>query len=186
MFTCQSDHKIAERPIHRISDLHQPDKLLIVKQSPPSAALIDIWKGVSDGALNFSIKSDGKIAFDAPKQGFRIRLNIVEIENGCIDHFHVAERSDESPVASMSDILLLRAVTVVDWGGDGDTLDFRWLLEGVFQRLGQFPKIDDEELVWLVKAADAVYGPFGYLAIASCIATNNEAAALALLRKEQK
>ncbi|KAK3350561.1 hypothetical protein B0H65DRAFT_567180 [Neurospora tetraspora] len=50
--------------------------------------------GASDGALNFSIESDGKIAFDAP-QGFRVRLNIIEIGNGCIDRIHLHAATDE-------------------------------------------------------------------------------------------
>ncbi|KAL0465445.1 hypothetical protein QR685DRAFT_507444 [Neurospora intermedia] len=153
-----------------------------VDVAAPSAALIDIWKGVSDGALNFSTESDGKIAFDAP-QGFRVRLNIIEIGSGCIDRIHVTEPFHEGSVASMSDLLLMRAVTVVDRGGDGDRLDFQWLLGGVFEKREQFPRINDEELHWLAKAAEAVYGPIGYLGIASCIATTNEAAALALLHK---
>lgn len=37
-------------------------------------ALGDIWEGAQRGALNFSIESDGKIAFDAP-QGFRVRFD---------------------------------------------------------------------------------------------------------------
>lgn len=63
----------------------------------------------------------------------------------------------------MPDLILLRAVTVVDWGGDGDILDYRWLLGVVFEsgRLRQFPLIDDEELDWLVKAAHVCVWAFG-------------------------
>lgn len=118
----------------------------------PPSALIDIWEGASAGALNFSIESDGKIAFDAP-QGFRVRVNIIEIGGECIDRIHVAEPFHGGSVASMSDLLLLRAVTVVERGGDGDIVDFRWLLAEVARR-GQFPAIDDEELGWLVRAGD--------------------------------
>lgn len=38
-----------------------------VDVAAPPSALIDIWEGVSAGALNFSFESDGKIAFDAPR-----------------------------------------------------------------------------------------------------------------------
>ncbi|KAK3946867.1 hypothetical protein QBC32DRAFT_225348 [Pseudoneurospora amorphoporcata] len=155
-----------------------------VDVAAPSAAIIDIWEGASDGALNFSIESDGKIAFDAP-QGFRVRLNIIEIGSGCIDCIHVPEPFHEGSIASMSDLLLLRSVTVVDREGDGDKLGFRWLLEGWFERPEQFPKIDDEELDWLVKAAKVVYGSLGYFTIASMICGNNEAAAIGLVTKEQ-
>lgn len=80
----------------------------------PPAALIDIWEGASAGALNFSIESDGKIAFDAP-QGFRIRVNIIEIGGGSIDRVHVAEPLFGGSVASVSDLLLLRPVSTNLW-----------------------------------------------------------------------
>lgn len=37
-----------------------------VEVAAPPSVLIDIWEAVSAGALNFSLESDGKIAFDAP------------------------------------------------------------------------------------------------------------------------
>ncbi|KAK0622474.1 hypothetical protein B0T14DRAFT_428544 [Immersiella caudata] len=146
--------------------------------APPSA-LIDIWEGASIGALDFSIESDGKIAFDAP-QGFRFRVNIIELGSGCIERIHVAEPFHNGSVASMSDLLLLRAATVVDRGGHGDIADFKWLLAGVARR-GQFPAIDDEELGWLVRAGDACLGKLGRLVIAGILGEHNEAAAMGLL-----
>ncbi|KAK4448439.1 hypothetical protein QBC34DRAFT_449523 [Podospora aff. communis PSN243] len=140
-----------------------------VDVAAPPSALIDIWEGASTGALNFSIESDGKIAFDAP-QGFRVRVNIIELGSGCIERIHVAEPFHNGSVASMSDLLLLRAVTVVDRGGGGDISDFKWLLAGVARR-GQFPAIDDEELGWLL----------GRLVISGILGEHNEAAAMGLL-----
>lgn len=95
--------------------------------APPSA-LINIWESVSAGARNFSVGSDGVIAFDAPSQDIRIRVDLLEIGNGCIERIHVAEPFFESSVASVSDLLRLRAVTAVDRGSDGEVEDFRWLL----------------------------------------------------------
>lgn len=150
-----------------------------VDVAAPLSALIDIWEGASGGALNFSIESDGKIAFDAP-QGFRVRVNIIEVGGGCIERIHAAEPFSDGSVASMSDLLLLRAVTVVDRGGDGDIADFKWLLAEVARR-GQFPAIDDEELQWLVRAGDSCLGKLGRLVIAAILGEENEVAALALL-----
>ena len=87
-------------------------------------------EAVSAGALHFSLESDGKIAFDAP-QGFRVRVDLIEIGNGCIERIYAAGPFYEGSVASKSDLLRLRAVTVVDRGSDGEVDDFRWLLSRV-------------------------------------------------------
>ncbi|KAK0721906.1 hypothetical protein B0T26DRAFT_769836 [Lasiosphaeria miniovina] len=151
-------------------------QLVLVRSA---ASIAHSSEGATAGALNFSIESDGKIAFDAP-QGFRARVNIIELGNGCIERIHVAEPFHDGSVASMSDLLLLRAVTVADRGGDGDIADFKWLLAGVARR-GQFPAIDDEELAVLVRAGESCLGELGRLVIAAILGKNNEAAALGLL-----
>lgn len=48
----------------------------------PADASVDVWQGASDGYLNTTIESDGRLAFDAP-QGFRVRVNIIEIGSEC-------------------------------------------------------------------------------------------------------
>ena len=101
-----------------------------VDVAAPPSVLIDIWEAISAGALNFSLELDGKIAFDAP-QGFRVRIDLIQIGGGCIERIHVAEPFFEGSVASKSDLLRLRAVTVVDRGSDGEVDDFRWLLSEV-------------------------------------------------------
>lgn len=95
-----------------------------VDVAAPPACIIDIWEAVQNSAPGFSFESDGKIAFDAP-QGFRVRLDVIQIGNGCVERIHVTEPYFEGSVASMSDLLRLRAVTVVDRGGDGEMDDFR-------------------------------------------------------------
>ena len=97
--------------------------------APPSV-LIQILEAVSAGAPNFSLESDGKIAFDAP-QRFRVRIDLIQIGNECIERIHVVEPFHEGSLTSTSDFLRLRAVTVVDRGSDGEVDDFRWLLSGV-------------------------------------------------------
>ncbi|PPJ52369.1 hypothetical protein CBER1_10745 [Cercospora berteroae] len=138
-----------------------------VDVAAPSEALLDIWKGVNDGALQFSFESDGQIAFDAP-QGFRLKLDILEIGAGPVERIHVTEPLYDGSVASVSDLLLLRAVTVVDRGGDGDVLDFEWLLSEVV-KTGQLPQLDEEELGWLVKAVESRLGTVGRLVVAAML-----------------
>ncbi|KAH8891619.1 hypothetical protein GQ53DRAFT_648360 [Thozetella sp. PMI_491] len=151
-----------------------------VDVAAPPAALIDIWEGVSAGALNFSLESDGKIVFDAP-QGFRVRVNIIEIGNGCIEHIYVTEPFLDGSVASVSDLLLLRAVTVIDRGSDGDAWDFTWLLAEA-ARKGNFPAIGEEELECLCRAGESCLGRLSRLVIAAILGGNNEAAAMRLLQ----
>ena len=123
----------------------------------PRAVINDALKQVLDGALNFSIESDGKIAFDAP-QGFRLRVDFIELGEGIVERIHVAEPFLEGSVASMPDLLLLRAVAVVNRGDDGDRWDFEWLLLEVTKGQVQFPGICDEELEYLIQAVDRVSG----------------------------
>ncbi|KAF5634924.1 hypothetical protein F25303_8637 [Fusarium sp. NRRL 25303] len=128
----------------------------------PPAALIDIWEGVSSGAQSFSFESDGKIAFDAP-QGFRVRLDLIEIGNGYIERIYLAEPFRGGSVASMSDLLRLRAVTVVE------------------PREGQvLPGLDFQELGYVMGAASCL-GVLDRLVLSAVLGANNSAAAYGLL-----
>lgn len=117
----------------------------------PPACIIDIWEAVQNGAPAFSIGSDGKIALDAP-QGFRVYLDVIQIGSGCVERIHVAEPFHEGSVASMSDLLRLRAVTVVDRGSDGEMDDFRWLLSEVAKAGLILPGLNQEELEVVTQA----------------------------------
>ncbi len=135
-----------------------------VDVAAPPAVLIDIWEAVSAGAPNFSFESDGKIAFDAP-QGFRVGLEFLEIGAGFIERIHVAEPFYEGSVASMSDLLRLRAVTVVDSGSDGEKDDFRWLLAEVTKAGQLLPGLDKEELEAVDDAVVSCLGVLGRLVL---------------------
>ncbi|KAM0435898.1 hypothetical protein ACHAPT_002790 [Fusarium lateritium] len=155
--------------------LHTED----VDVAAPPEALIDIWEGVSVGAHRFSLETDGKIAFDAP-QGFRVRLDIIQIGGGCIERIHVTEPFQGASVASKSDLLRLRAVTVVERGSDGEVDDFRWLLEGVAREGQVLPGLDDQELEYVL-GAGASLGVLDRLVLAAVLGVNNGAAARGLL-----
>ena len=88
----------------------------------PKDVVVDIFRKVMDGALNFSLEPDGNIVFDS-NQGFRIRLDLLQIGD-IIERMHVTESFLEGSVEPTSDLLRLRALTVVDRGSDGDAADF--------------------------------------------------------------
>jgi hypothetical protein len=143
--------------------------------APPSV-LIDIWEAISAGALNFSLESDGKIAFDAP-QGFRVRIDLIQIGDGCIERIHMAEPFFEGSVASKSDLLRLRAVTVVD-RGVMVKLDFRWLLSEVAREGQVLPSLDQEELEYIGRAGESCLGRLDRLVLGAVLGANNNAVAL--------
>lgn len=121
----------------------------------PPEPLIEILEAVSAGALNFIFESDGKIAFDAP-QGFRVHLDLIQIGSGCIERIHETEPFIDGSVASKSDLLRLRAVTVVDRGSDGEVLDFKWLLSEVARAGKTLPELNQEELEVVVGAGECL------------------------------
>lgn len=143
-----------------------------VDVAAPPSVLIQIWEAVSAGALNFSHESDGKIAFDAP-QGFRVRIDLIQIGDGCIERIHVAEPFYEGSVASKSDLLRLRAVTVVDRGSDGEVDDFRWLLSRVASEGQVLPVLDEDELEYVSKAGDSCLGRLDRLVLGAVLGANN-------------
>ena len=59
-------------------------------------------------------------------------------------------------IEGISDLLLLRAVTVIDRGGDGSIWDFKWLL--VVATKGDLSTTGDEELGCLCEAVKILSG----------------------------
>ena len=145
-----------------------------VDVAAPPSVLIQIWEAVSGGAPNFSLESDGKIAFDAP-QGFRVRVDLIEIGSGCIERIYSAEPFQGGSVASKSDLLRLRAVTVVDRGSDGEKADFRWLLAEVAREGQVLPVLDIEELEYMSKAGESCLGILDRLVLGAVLGANNSA-----------
>ena len=151
-----------------------------VDVAAPPSVLIHIWEAVSAGAPNSNLESDGKIAFDAP-QGFRVRIDLIQIGDGCIQRIYVAEPFHEGSVASKSDLLRLRAVTVVDRGSDGEVDDFRWLLSGVASEGQVLQVIDKEELEYVSKAGGSCLGRLDRLVLGAVLGANNSAIAYQLM-----
>lgn len=141
----------------------------------------DIATKILDGARGFQLDPDGKIVYDA-SLGFRVSVDLIELgSGGIIEQIHAKTPFLGGSLASVSDLLLLRAVTVVDRGADGNFLDFQWLLGRVAISEG-FPRISDGELCWLRRAVDLVAGhSLGWLIVVAIIGNANMAAAMALL-----
>jgi hypothetical protein len=143
-----------------------------VDVAAPPSVLIRIWETVSAGAPNFSLESDGKIAYDAP-QGFRVQIDLIQIGDGCIERIYVAEPFYEGSVASKSDLLRLRAVTVVDRGNDGEVDDFRWLLSGVASEGQVLPVLDKEGLEYVSKAGGSCLERLDRWVLGAVLGANN-------------
>ncbi|KAH7304710.1 hypothetical protein B0I35DRAFT_494696 [Stachybotrys elegans] len=155
--------------------LHTED----VDVAAPPDVLSDIVRRVLDGAPSFSLESDGKIAFDAP-QGFRVRIDLIQVGGGCIDKIYATRPLFGASVASKSDLLRLRAVTVVERESDGEVDDFRWLLAETAREGQVLPELDKEDLEY-VTGAGACLGELDRLVLVAVLGANNGAAALRLL-----
>ena len=132
------------------------------------------------GAPRFRTESDGQLAFDA-RQGFSLKIDLIEIQHaGYIERIYVREPFGKGSLASKSDLLLLRAVTVVGRGDDGDVLDFQWLLSEV-AKTGAFPLVDGGELDLLCKAVETCLGAVGRFVVAAILGSANAAAAERLM-----
>ena len=138
-----------------------------VDVAAPSDVIHDICKGVMDGALNFSLEPDGMIAFDG-SHGIRVRVDLIEIGDA-IERIHTMEPFFEGSVASMSDLLRLRAVTVVERGSDGEADDFRWLLTEVAKAGQLMPGLSQEELEYIRGAGRLCLGRLGRLVLYSIL-----------------
>lgn len=133
----------------------------------PCNVLQDICKGVMDGALNYSLEPDGKIAFDA-SQDIRVRIDLIQTGDA-IERIHATVPFFEGSVASISDLVRLRAMTVVDRGSDGEAEDFRWLLSGVAKAGQLLPGLDDQELKYMLDACNLCLGRLNRLVLYSVL-----------------
>ncbi|KAI1170079.1 hypothetical protein F4777DRAFT_592210 [Nemania sp. FL0916] len=142
----------------------------------PEHVLVDLWDGVSAGTDRFGIEPDGKIAFDAP-QGFRVRMDIIKISDGCIDRIYETIPFYEGSVASVPDLLRLRAATVVDRGptSENDVEDWKWLLSQTAVAGQMLPVLSDEELADITQAGKCL-GVLDRLVLVAVLGLNTEAA----------
>ncbi|KAI6365967.1 hypothetical protein MCOR25_005202 [Pyricularia grisea] len=79
------------------------------------------------GTASFGVEADGKISFDAA-QGLKVHVDFISLgDESVIEHIYETEAFYERSVASLPDLLRLRARTIIGREGKGDILDFMWL-----------------------------------------------------------
>jgi hypothetical protein len=127
------------------------------------------------GSTRFTLESDGKVAYDCIG-GFRIRVDFLEIGAGIIDQIHDVQPLGDGSVASLADLMLLRAVTVIDRGGDGDIWDLQWLFSEIARSGGLLPPIGEEEIENLCRACEICLGKCGLLFLAAILGERNSMA----------
>ncbi|KAM0252775.1 hypothetical protein ACHAQJ_007613 [Trichoderma viride] len=158
---------------------HEPYTEDVDVVAPPNI-LVDIWKGVQADTPSFSLESDGRIVFDA-SQGFRVRVDLIEIGAGYIEQIYIAEPYFEASIASKTDLLRLRATTTtIDRGSGGDVEDFRWLLEKLARECEILPQLDQKEVEYMLRVGTRM-GELDCLVLAAVMGANNGEAALRLL-----
>lgn len=85
----------------------------------------------------------------------------------------MAEPFFEGSVASVSDLLRLRAVTVVDRGSDGEVEGFRRLLSKVASRGQVLLELNDEELECVRSVGKSCIGRLDRLVFGAVLGGNN-------------
>lgn len=139
----------------------------------PPGLLIQIWEAASSGANpSFSLEPDGKIAFRAP-QGFSVKVDLIELGEGCVERIHATKPFYEGSVASVSDLLRLRAKTVVDRGSDGEITDFKWLLSRVARVGAILPVLEGDEIEYMATAGKSSLGRLDRWVLGAVLGDNN-------------
>ncbi|KIW09638.1 uncharacterized protein PV09_00502, partial [Verruconis gallopava] len=105
------------------------------------------WEGSS-----FAISPCQMIEFDS-RQGFRVSLELLQLGGAFVESIAVAEPCYNGFVASLADLILNRAKTVVGCGEIGDVADLRFLLEEAARRGMLIPVQEEERREVLLEAA---------------------------------
>jgi hypothetical protein len=69
-----------------------------------------------------------------------------------VDSIAACEPFHDGFIASRADLLALRGVTVADRGGDGDLVDFKFLLRTTAEKGSLLPRLDEDVVEALKKA----------------------------------
>jgi len=115
-------------------------------------AIFCFLEAVRQGARKFKICPCHTIEFDSRLE-IIVKLEFLELGGSFVESIVASEPFQEGFLASPADLLLLRAVTVVDRGEDGDVEDFKWLLALMAKKGSILPELGGERLKVLVEAA---------------------------------
>ena len=113
----------------------------------PQAAIHDILMKLLEGTPKFSLEPDSRVSFDS-SQGIRIRVDLLEIGD-VIEHVYVVEPLFGASVASKTDLLRLRAATVMERGSQGECEDFRWLVSEIARDGNLLPCLNEQERYYM-------------------------------------
>lgn len=140
----------------------------------PPNVLISLVEAVQVGTSWFSLEPDGTIAFHA-SHGFLVHIDLIQMGDGSdvIRAINATNPVHGASVASKSDLLWLRAATVVERGKISDLDDFLWLLYEIVKDGDLVPALGKQELDLVVETG-AHLGILDRLLLAAVIGDNND------------
>lgn len=89
------------------------------------------------------------------RQGFEVKMELLELGGSFVESITTSVPFSDGLVASVVDLLLLRAVTVADRGNKRDVEDFKWLLEQMYETGSTLPELGRTKLLELVEGVEA-------------------------------
>ena len=113
--------------------------------------------------------------------GFEIGIDLIQLGASSIDCIYDTEPYHGGVIASKADLLRLRAVTVACRAGDGDILDFKWLLATVMLTGQLLPPLTEEDQESVVEAGEKVLSPIWRLVLTAVLGEHNFKGASRLL-----
>jgi hypothetical protein len=116
-------------------------------------AVLYFHDAIASGATQFEYKDSSQTIEFKSCQGFVVNLELLQFGGGFVDSIAVSEPFYDGFLASRTDLLVLRGVTVVGRGEDGDWLDFRYLVEATVKGGSILPQLDRDAVVVLKEVA---------------------------------
>jgi hypothetical protein len=114
-------------------------------------AIIAFRQAIAREGSSFTISPCETIEFDS-RQGFRVSLELLQLGGGFVDSIAAVEPCYDGFVASLADLILNRAETVVGRGKMGDVADLRFLLEEAARRGMLIPAQGEERREVMLEA----------------------------------
>ena len=116
-------------------------------------AILCFHNKIASGTTQFKTQDSSQTIEFRSRQGFIVNLELLQFGGGFVDSIAACEPFHDGFLASRADLLILRGVTVVGRGEDGDWLDFRYLLKATVKGDSILPKLDRDAVVVLKEVA---------------------------------
>ena len=136
--------------------------------------------------LQTKLDDDGTLVVES-SHGFFVHVGLLEMGGGSIDTIYECEPClregcrIKGRIASLTDLLRLRAAALTCRQSDGDLLDFRWLFELVALAGKQLPGLDKEDTEDILKVREFKLDKLYRLVLAAVLGVNNFDIAMQLL-----